>query len=76
MSSALREVNTKDFMDPINLVQLADDTALFADNIKSLQVKFSRRGAVVKGVEHISTNLKVNICVARVLVPLVLSVRI
>ena len=40
MSSALRELNTKDFMDPINLVQLADDTTLFADNIKSLQVKF------------------------------------
>ena len=40
MPSALREVNTKDFMDPINLVQLADGTAIFADNIKSLQVKF------------------------------------
>ena len=36
----------------------------------------SRRGAVVKGVEHIWTNLKVNIWVPRVRVPLVLSVGI
>ena len=34
------------------------------------------RGAVVNGVEHISTNLKVNIRVARVRVQLVLSVGI
>ena len=33
-------------------------------------------GAVVKGVEHISSNLFVNIWVARVRVPLVLSVGI
>ena len=38
--------------------------------------ELSRRGAVVKGVEHISTNLFVNIWVARVRVPLVLSVGI
>ena len=37
---------------------------------------FRRRGVVVKGVEHISTNLKVNIRVARIRVALVLSVRI
>ena len=35
-----------------------------------------RRGAVVKGVEHISTIVLVNIRVARVRVPLVLSVGI
>ena len=35
-----------------------------------------RRGAVVKGVEHISTVVLVNILVARVRVPLVLSVGI
>ena len=32
-----------------------------------------RRGAMVKGVEHISTIVLVNICVARVRVQLVLS---
>ena len=37
---------------------------------------FIRRGAVVKGVEHISTHLLVKIWVARVRVPLVLSVGI
>ena len=35
-----------------------------------------RRGAVVKGIEHISTIVLVNIWVARVRVPLVLSVGI
>ena len=38
-----------------------------------LNNKSNRRGAVVKGVEHISTNLLVTIWVARVRVPLVLS---
>ena len=37
---------------------------------------FGRRGALVKVVEHISTNLLVNILVAQVRVPLVLSVGI
>ena len=38
--------------------------------------RISRRGAVVKGVEHISTIVLANIWVARVRVPLVLSVGI
>ena len=42
------------------------------DIIKVLQdSRVSRRGAVVKGVEHISTNLLVNVLGARVRVPLV-----
>ena len=36
----------------------------------------SRRSVVIKGVEHISTNVLVNIWMARVRVPLVLSVGI
>ena len=38
--------------------------------------QISLRGAVVKGVEHISTIVLVNIWVARVRVPLILSVGI
>ena len=42
----------------------------------NLSTDLCRRGAVVKGVEHISTIVFVNIRVARVRVPLVLSVGI
>ena len=49
-----------------------------AKNVRILPIdkQIGRRGAVVKGVEHISTNLLVNIWVARIRVPLVLWVGI
>lgn len=40
MSSAFDTLQMNDFMDPLNLAQLADDTAIFADNILSLKSKF------------------------------------
>ena len=49
----------------------------YVKRLKLLQTfRSCRHGAVVKGVEHISTIVLVNICVARVRVPLVLSVGI
>ena len=50
-------------------------TALIDDKEGQMPFEYSH-GAVVKGVEHISTHLLVNIRVVRVQVPLVLSVRI
>ena len=40
MSSAFSSIDNTDFMDPYNLAQLADDTAIYADNIESLISKF------------------------------------
>jgi hypothetical protein len=40
MSSAFDTIENNDFMDPHNLAQLADDTAIYADNIQSLTKKF------------------------------------
>ena len=40
MPSALKNTNTKDFMVPDNLAQVADDTSSYAENIKSLCLKF------------------------------------
>ena len=44
--------------------------------VRMLLTDLSRRGAVVKGIEHISIIVLVNIWLARVRVPLVLSVGI
>ena len=40
MSSAFDTMNNDDFMDPYNLAQLADDTAIYAENIPNLRTKF------------------------------------
>ena len=39
MHSTFDEIETDDFMDPLNLAQLADDIAIYADNITSLKKK-------------------------------------
>ena len=39
MKSATRDIGTNDFMDPVNLAQLADDTASYAEGIRSLGMK-------------------------------------
>ena len=44
--------------------------------VSTFEQSSSRRGAMVKRIEHISTIVLVNIWVARVRVPLVLSVGI
>ena len=40
MAESVRNVNTTDFLDPYNLLQLADDTAVQAEYFLSLQKKF------------------------------------
>ena len=40
MAESVRNVNTTDFLDPYNLLQLADDTTLLAEYFVSLQKKF------------------------------------
>ena len=40
MSSSVKNLDTKDFMDPHSVSQLADDTEFFADFLDSLRKKF------------------------------------
>ena len=40
MPSCLENINTNDFFDSFNLLQLADDTTVMADNLESLRLKF------------------------------------
>ena len=40
MPSCLENINTNDFFDPFNLLQLADDTTVMADKLESLRLKF------------------------------------
>ena len=39
MKTATQDIGTNDFMDPINLAQLADDTATLAEKIQNLKLK-------------------------------------
>ena len=41
MDSALNDVDSNDFLDPYNLIQLADDTILLAEYFESLHKKFA-----------------------------------
>ena len=41
MHNALLRLDTHDFLDPFNLIQLADDTAILAEFYESLRIKFS-----------------------------------
>ena len=41
MGSALNDVDSNDFLDPYNLIQLADDTILLAEYFESLHRKFA-----------------------------------
>ena len=40
MNSAFSESDTDDFMDPVSLAQLADDTSTYAEKIRNLRTKF------------------------------------
>ena len=42
MPTALNDTPYDDFMDPLSLAQLADDTAIFAEKIRNLILKFKR----------------------------------
>ena len=42
MPKALNDIKYNDFMDPLSLAQLADDTAIYAELIDNLIVKFRK----------------------------------
>ena len=39
MHNALQQLFLDDYMDPLNILQLTDDTNILADNLRSLQIK-------------------------------------
>ena len=41
MHDDITELNTTDFMDPMNLLELADDTSVLADNVTSFKLKMT-----------------------------------